>query len=302
MIMRKRFNAHFIFAVLCVMLGSCSRASNPARTGRATIQDIEQRISVTGTLRGKRSTYITPAYSGYVLDLRAKLGDRVKENDPLVRIAQTVDQPLAQIFPIRAPFAGVVTQVLKSNGEYVTTTAASGSGISDSSVLKLDDLSEFWLDSAVPEIDIAKVKTGLESQIRPNALVGGVYEGTVREISLSAKESTDRWDKGKVEFAVLIQLTKPDAKLRPGMSAVADIIAARAEKVLALPHEFVHTRDEEYYVVDLKGAEIPVTTGISNESVVEIKSGLKEGQEVQMIDFSQVTTGGASGKRGRSRR
>jgi len=287
-----------------VFLFSCrGGGDSELRTGRAVVMDLEQRIAVSGVLRGKRSSYITPAYSGYIVDLRVKLGDRVKENDPLVRIAQTVDQPLSQIFPIRAPFGGVVTQVLKNEGEYVTSSSSAGSGISESSVLKLDDISEFWLESAVPEIDIAKVKTGLLSQVRPNALSGASYEGVVREISLSAKESTDRWDRGKVEFAVLIQISNPDDKLRPGMSAVADIIAARAEKVLTLPHEFVHRRDEDYFVVDLEGNELPVVVGISNESVVEIKSGLKEGTELRMIDFSQVTPGGANGgRRSRSSR
>jgi multidrug efflux pump subunit AcrA (membrane-fusion protein) len=300
MTMQKLFEMGLGLGLMTVVACSAS-GGDGARTGRAEIQDLEQRIAVSGTLRGKRSSYITPAYSGYVTDLRVKLGDKVKENDPLVRIAQTVDQPHAQIFPIRAPFAGVVTQVLKSAGEYVTSSASYSSGVSDSSVLRLDDLSEFWLESAVPEIDIDKVKKGLSSQVRPNALGGSSYEGVVREISLSAKESTDRWDRGKVEFSVLIQISNPDEKLRPGMSAVADIIAARVDDVITLSHEFVHRRGDDYYVVDLKDNEIPVQVGLSNESIVEIKSGLKAGTEVKMIDFSQVSTGGANAGR-RSRR
>ena len=286
---------------IATTLAACSRSKDESqRSGKAEIQDIEQRIAVTGTLRGKRSSYITPAYSGYVADLKVKLGDRVKENEPLVRIAQTVDQPLSQIFPIRAPFAGVVTQMLKNAGEYVTVSTYSGSGVNDSSVLKLDDLSEFWLESAVPEIDIAKVKLGLPAQIRPNALSGTSYDGVVRSISLSAKESADRWDRGKVEFAVQVQITNPNPQLRPGMSAVADIIAAKVDHVLALSHEYVHRRGDDYFVIDMKGKEIPITVGISNESLVEIKSGLKAGAEVQMIDFSKVTTGDLSGTSGRS--
>lgn len=291
---------------LCLGLGfmalmACSDTDGGGeRTGRAEVQDLEQRIAVSGTFRGKRSSYITPAYSGYVTDLRVRLGDKVKENDPLVRIAQTVDQPHAQIFPIRAPFAGVVTQVLKSAGEYVTSSSSYSSGVSDSSVLRLDDLSEFWLESAVPEIDIAKVKKGLASQVRPNAIGGSSYEGVVREISLSAKESTDRWDRGKVEFSVLIQISNPDDKLRPGMSALADIIAARVDDVITLSHEFVHRRGDDYFVVDLNDKEIPVQVGLSNENIVEIKSGLKAGTEVKMIDFSKVSSGGANaGRRGR---
>ncbi len=284
---------------------ACSGGSRDSaqRLGTVQIQDIEQRISVTGTIRGKRSSYISAAYPGYVADIRVKLGDRVKENDPLVRITQTVDQPLAQVFPIRAPFSGIVTQLLKNPGEFVNGTGGSGGGMSDSAVMRLDDLSEIWLDAAVPEIDIAKVKSGLAASVRPNALGGASYEGVVRDISLSAKESQDRWDRGKVEFAISVQVLNPDERLRAGMSAVADVIAARAERVLTLPHEFVHRSEERYFVVDAKGKEIPVEVGLSNESLVEIKKGLSEGAQVRMMDFSQVTAGGSGGgRRARSSR
>jgi multidrug efflux pump subunit AcrA (membrane-fusion protein) len=284
-------------------LASCTPSSRGGvRIGTAQMQDLEQRISVTGTIRGKRSSYVSAAYAGYVADLRVKLGDRVKEGDPLVRITQTVDQPLSQVFPIRAPFAGIVTQVLKNEGEHVTGTDRAV-GINESAVLRLDDLSEIWLDAAVPEIDIAKIRKGLATVVRPNALGGATYEGVVRDISLSARESQDRWDRGKVEFAISVQVIDPDEELRAGMSAVADIIAARAEGVLTLAHEYVRRDSDRYYVVDAKGNEIAVEVGLSNESFVEITSGLDPGAQVRMMDFSQVKVGGASGgRRGRSSR
>lgn len=291
-------------ALRAALLGltACSGGSSTGvRTGVAEVQDVEQRISVSGTLRGKRSSYINPAYAGYVADVKVKLGDRIKENDPLVRILQTVDQPLGQVFPLRAPFSGVVTQVLKNPGEYVNAPTSASSGVTDGAIMRLDDLSEFWIDAAVPEIDIAKITNGQKAVIRPNALNGASYEGVVRDISLSSKESQDRWDRGKVEFAISIQITNPDEKLRPGMSAVLDVIAAKVEKVITLPHEFVNRRENSYYVVDIKGKEFPVEVGLTNESLVEIKKGISAGLEVQMIDFSQITPGGAGARRRRSR-
>jgi len=304
MTVQKAFNEKVLVAFGLLFFAACSGGSKEGlRLGRAEVQSIEQRIAISGSLRGRRSSYVSPAYSGYITDLRVKLGDKVKEGDPVLRVSQTVDQPLSQVFPIRAPFSGVVTQVLKTPGEYVTVASGGSSGVSESAILKIDDVSEYWLESSVPEIDIAKVKIGLASQVRPNALSGKSYEGVVREISLSAKESSDRWDRGKVEFAVVVQITNPDESLRPGMSAVADIIAAKADNVITLPHEFVQHDEGEYYVIDKDGKEIPITVGISNESLIEVKTGLKAGTEVQMIDFSKLTPGGASGRRsGRSSR
>lgn len=288
-------------AVALLLIANCSGEKNEDRIGVATVRDLEQRISISGNIRGKRSSYITPSYSGYVNDLRVKLGDQVKEGQPLVRISQTLDQPLSQVFPIRAPFAGTVTQVLKREGEFLNDTSGS-TAVNDGSILRLDDLSEFWLDAAVPETDIAKIRTGLQCVIRPNALQGATYAGTVQDISLSSKESTDRWDRGKVEFPISILVTKPDDKLRAGMSAVVDVIAARVENVLTLAPEFVRRDGNNYYVVDEHDTEIPIEIGISNESYIEITKGLKNGTKVKMIDFTQVTPGGQAEKRKRSSR
>lgn len=285
--------------LVIVFAVSCQEDHKEQRTGTTRIEDLEQRISVSGTLRGKRSAYITPSYVGFVTNLQVKVGDAVKEGQPLVRIAQTMDQPLSQIFPLRAPFAGIVTQVLRREGEFVPETSGSTS-VTNGSLIRIDDLSEIWLDASVPETDIAKLKKGLISIIRPNALSGTAYQGAVQEISLSSRESYDRWDRGKVEFPISIRLLNPDDKLKPGMSAAVDIIAAKAEKAVVLPHEFVHREGNSYYVIDTHDKEIPVEVGLSNESLVEIKKGLKEGIEVKMIDFSDIAAGGTGGRRKRT--
>lgn len=293
------FKNFSLLTILLLAISACSKESDQERIGEATVENIEQRITVSGVLRGKRSAYITPSYIGYVTDLKVKVGDRVKEGQPIVRIAQTMDQPLDQIYPLRAPFAGVVTQVLKREGEFINETSGSTS-VTNGSLVRVDDLSEVWLDAAVPETDIAKLQKGLMCIVRPNALNGTTYQGAVQEISLSSRESYDRWDRGKVEFPISIRIINPNDKIRPGMSAVVDIISAKAENVITLPHEFVHRENNSYYVIDIEGEKIPVDVGLSNESLVEIKKGLTAGTKVRMIDFSEVAAGGTSGKRKRS--
>jgi multidrug efflux pump subunit AcrA (membrane-fusion protein) len=277
-----------------LILGACSGDSSDRsmQLGSVVRGNVVQQVSVTGVARGKRLSYIRPGYTGFVSRIHVHLGDKVKEGDPLVRIAQSVDQPASQIFPIRAPFDGVVTQVLKTEGEYVESNQAG-------SVLRMDDLSEMWTDVGVPEIDIAKIAIDMEARILPNALAGRAYKGVIREISMSAKQAEDRWDRGKVEFPVQIQITDPDNQLRPGMSVVVNIVTAKAEKVLTLPHEYVHRDEDGSYLVDEDDKRIPVETGLADERSVEIKSGAKEGLQVQMVDFAQLKTGAGGGRRGR---
>jgi HlyD family secretion protein len=120
----------------------------------------------------------------------------------------------------------------------------------------------------------------------------------------------------------LISAEKPDdSPFRPGMSATVEIQTNRVENVLALPIQAVTTRDttadkkdqgkrkgppaeekeEEKIVsreqmvecvfvpVDGKAKLIPVKTGVQDSRFIEVKSGLKDGQEVITAPYNAVS-------------
>lgn len=280
----------FHWAVLVFSLTACTKkaTNDESRFSLVQKQDVVQRTSLNGTLRGLRQTQVQPGYSGYVGKIYVKVGQKVTEGQPLVRITQTIDQPLSEVYPIKAPFAGTVTQILRREGEYVAGGSGGGSGSgSSSAILMLNDLRELWVDANVPEVDVAKVSIGSETLIRANALPGKTYKGQVHLISLSPRQAEDRWDRGRVEYPIEIRVINPDDGLKPGMTVVVDVISAKAEGVLAVRHEFVHRDDSGLYLVDVNGHRHDIETGLSNEAVVEIRSGVSEGLKVQMMDFSQ---------------
>jgi multidrug efflux pump subunit AcrA (membrane-fusion protein) len=268
--------------LLLLSLGCTKKPVTDKKYGVISRQDIVQKISIDGTVRGLRQTDVQAGYSGYVGKIYVNVGDKVKEGQQLVRITQTIDQPLTEVYPIRAPFAGTITQILKREGEYLAA-----SGDSKAGVMILSDLTEFWVDATVPEVDIAKIAIGHEAVIRANALPGKTYPGKVERLSLSPKASQDRWDRGRVEYPTEIRITGPDENLRAGMSVVVDVISARSDKVLSARHEFVHKDKDGFFVIDDKGTRHPVVLGISNEEVVEISSGAAEGMKIEMMDFSR---------------
>lgn len=269
----------FVFYTGCTHKTDMSK-----KMGAVERQDVVQRVSLNGTLRGLRQTQIQPAYSGYVGKLYVSVGEKVKAGQPLVRITQTINQPLSEVFAIQAPFAGTVTQILKREGEYVTGGGDSSSG----AILVLNDLREMWLDVTIPEVDVAKVSVDLSAQIRVNAMPGKKYNGVVKTLSLSPRQSQDRWDRGRVEYPAEILITDPDEALRPGLTVVADVISAKAEGVLAVKHEYLRKDEKGYFVLDEKGTEHRVEQGISNEVWVEMKKGVNLGMKIQMVDFGQL--------------
>jgi HlyD family secretion protein len=268
--------------VLILAAAGCTKKSgSEKRYAEVSRQSVVQRISIAGTVRGLRQTEVQAGYAGYVGKIYVSVGDKVKEGQELVRITQTINQPLKEVYPIRAPFAGTITQVLKREGEYLASATGSGG-----QVMILSDLSELWIDATVPEVDIAKISIGLEAVVRANALPGKTYKGKVERLSLSPKASADRWDRGRVEYPTEIRIVNPDDKLRPGMTVMIDVISAKADNVLAIRHEYIQKDESGYFVVDSKGTHLPVEIGISNEEVAEIRSGVDEGTKIEMMDFA----------------
>lgn len=242
-------------------------------------RDLVQRVTIAGSITPKRRTVVSAPYSGYVKQVFVAVGDQVKPGQPLVSITQSL-QSSEPVFPLRAPYAGTVVHVQKQEGENVKA---------DDTVdylMRIDDLSKFFVNANAPEIDRAKLRKGQETVIKASALPDRPYKGVITELTLAPKDSGGR---NQQEYPVRIEVLDKDELLGPGMSVVIDIITGKKEKVLTLRLEYVQ-RDEEnqYYVILASGERRNIKTGMQNEEAFEIVDGLKESDKVQLIDFSSA--------------
>lgn len=244
--------------------------------GNAKRGDLIQRVTIAGTVVPKRKTVINPPYSGYVKKIFVKVGDIVKKGDPIISVTQSL-QSSDPVFPLRAPMPGTVVQISKTEGEYVKEG-------DQSDMVRIDDLSEIYISANVAEIDVPKLKLNQETQISISAILGSAYPGVITEISQAALERKG-WNQQQVEFPVRVAVTRPDLKLKPGMSAVVDVITGIRKNVLMLKHEFVRKKDGKYFVELEDGSHRNIQVGLRNEEYFEIKSGLKSGEKVSQIDF-----------------
>jgi HlyD family secretion protein len=161
------------------------------------------------------------------------------------------------------------------------------------------DLSELLVEIDVDETDIVDVAIGQAADVKVDAIPDRVYHGKVVEIGSSGYERPQQPD--VTFFKVKILLTDPDQRLRPGMSARAEIRVAVHPRALVLPIEAVvyrpplgpdgkpRKRDDKasgedevkvaFVVDDGKAAQRTVEVGISDATHVEILSGVKEGEQ-----------------------
>lgn len=271
--------------VLAGLAGWYFLANN--ETGQADLEEyvvrketLMQNITITGKVKPRRSSEITAPYNGYVQKIFVRVGQQVKKGSPLVTITQT-PVPTSEAFPIRSPFNGTVVQVLQKPGEYVESRR-------ENPIVRVDDTSRFYITANVPEIDIPKIGMDQEVVIKLTALPERTYAGRVKQIFLAEKGSNNWRDGGRVEYPIEIQITKPDDYIRSGMSALIDVVAAKRENVLVVPHEFLIKRDGEYFVRLKSGLEKKIEVGIQNADYFEVTSGVTEGEELKQIDYLSV--------------
>ncbi len=155
----------------------------------------------------------------------------------------------------------------------------------------LPDLTSMQAIISVGESDAPKLRVGMETLIRLEAVQRRVFQGVVREISSLASEK-EPWESGatpgKKNFEVTVQILKSEPKtLKPGMTADAEFIIERVAKAVYVPIESVIEKDGETWVYVKNGKKwikTSVVTGDYNDNFVCIKRGLMKGEVIALRD------------------
>lgn len=163
---------------------------------------------------------------------------------------------------LAAPFAGTVVSIDNRAGDSVDN---------NQTALVLADLSRLEIQVDVSEVDINSIVIGQEVSLTADAAPGQTFRGQVAEISVIGTSQ-----QGVVTFPVTVVVPDPDPALKPGMTAAVAIVTDRRADVLLAPNRAIRVSGGQRTVTVLfEGQQIsvPVTLGLSNESMSEIVSG-----------------------------
>jgi HlyD family secretion protein len=212
-----------------------------------------------------------------------------------------------------SPMSGTVTSLSVEAGEKVVGTAQ----MQGTEMMRIADLNimNAWVD--VDENDIVFVKIGDTARIRVDAMPDEELFGYVYEIGHSAKTSAAGTQEEVTNFEVRIRIIDKDKRLRPGMSCSVEISTETHPNVLSVPLQSVTVRSIQVSepeissgsiqqqeekkksnskrppsVVFLKDGDkakmVKVETGLSDHGFIEIKKGLKVGQEIISGSFQAI--------------
>jgi HlyD family secretion protein len=214
-----------------------------------------------------------------------------------------------------APFDGIVTNLPVREGETVVEGIQNAEG---STLMTLANMAVVTAEVKVDETDITGVQLGQSADVTVDALPGKVFKGHVTEVGdqallrstgVSTSQSTTGTEEAK-DFKVVVTIDDPSSQLRPGLSATAKITTAHKNDVVALPLQALvmevpdsgkkkgasklnaslsgDAKPEPVQGVFLLRKEgrklraifVPVQTGITGTSDIEVTSGVKPGDEI----------------------
>lgn len=194
-----------------------------------------------------------------------------------------------------SPIDGVITSLRVEEGEVAIIGTMNNPG---TVLLTIADLSVMEVEVEVDETDVVGVQMAQTAKVRVDALPETVFTGQVTEIGSSAlQQSTGvAATQESKDFKVVVTLDDPSHKLKPGLSASADIVVAERKQALAVPISALVLRDkpqadpkapagakeeEGVFLVENDRVKFaPVVKGITGGMMIEIVSGLQEGQSL----------------------
>lgn len=158
-------------------------------------------------------------------------------------------------------------------------------------LIQLPDLSKLKATVKINEVDVAKINKELKVEIKPDAFSDQTFSGTVSSIANLAVNK-DGSSKIKV-FPVEIMLNESDKNLLPGLTVSCRIIIDKIEDVLYIPLDAVRAEGDKSFVYKKSGTgydKIEIETGQNNSDYVVVVGGLKEGDEIALVDPFAVET------------
>lgn len=278
-------------------------------TAVASMNEAEARIAQAKAQEAQARQQLTSAQKK-IAQMRAGL-DRYKDI-------------LSQYY-VTSPIDGMVTNLPVRAGETVVPGVQNSAA---STIMTIADMSVITAEVKVDETDIVNVQLGQRATVTIDAMPNRTFHGTVTEIgdtailrsSGVAASQSNTSDQEAKDFKVVIALSDPPSDIRPGLSCTGKIITATKQQVLTIPIQALTVRkrgdlqpankrggveaatkplsekakQEElqgvFVIRDGKAQFVPVATGITGETDIEVVGGLKQGDQIITGSYKVIRT------------
>jgi RND family efflux transporter MFP subunit len=187
----------------------------------------------------------------------------------------SVDQLKSQLgkTTVRAPFSGVIDQVLSDEGQVVNP--------GQNQLFRLVNLENMYVQAAVPEVYLSKIQPGTPVIIEIDA-IGKEFEGKVRQVGNFINPNNRT-------FQIEVAIPNKDGLVKPNLIATVKLNDYTAQNTVIIPENTIQKNSMEENLVyvfqpesDSTGIakKVLVKIGYSYKESMEIKDGLKPGDQL----------------------
>jgi HlyD family secretion protein len=185
---------------------------------------------------------------------------------------------------------GYTTIVAPMDGEILSRDVEIGDAVSSilvlgstaTLVMTEGDTTQVYVQGKVDEADIAHVYMAQPARIKVESFRDRVFQGKVTKIAPLGVEKDN-----VTTFEVRVSIDNPGGELKANMTANAEIILDEHKNTLTVPENAVIYDNQKHASVEVPDKnqkegkrKVPITVGLSNGSLTEVLSGLKEGEQV----------------------
>ena len=194
---------------------------------------------------------------------------------------------------ITAPAAGIIKGLTITPGAIVSLSSSSSSGTSTSQVLgSVYQTGPIQAQVNLSEIDSVNVLEGQKVTMTLDAFPNATFTGKVVSINTNGVSSS-----GVTTYPAVISFDSGNDHIYPNMGVNAKIITKVKNDVILVPSAAVQTSNGQSTIRVMKNGtvtSVPVEVGDSNDTQIEITSGISEGDQV--VTNVARTTQGSTGQ------
>lgn len=229
-------------------------------------------------------------------------------------------------YDVTAPIDGIVTNLPVRTGETVVPGVQNSAA---STIMTIADMSVITAEVKVDETDIVNVTLGQAAEVTIDAIPNHTFHGHVTEIGNTAilrssgvaASQSNTSDQEAKDFKVVVALDDPPEDIRPGLSCTGRIVTATKPRVLTIPIQALTVRQRGdlepkkpnavqaasnvdpmaekakkqelqgvFMIRDGKAEFVPVTTGITGATDIEVLSGLKDNDQIITGTYKIIRT------------
>lgn len=182
---------------------------------------------------------------------------------------------------VRSTIDGMILDVPIKVGNSVIQANTFNDGTTIATVANMNDM---IFIGKVDETEVGRIRVGMPIKLSIGAVDGKKFDAQLEYVAPKGVE-----ENGAILFEIKAAAQiKDTVDIRAGYSANAQIIFAKANKVLTIPESCVSFSNDSAFVYTLKEEQPKqvfdkkyVTLGLSNGINIEVKSGLKKGDKIR---------------------